>query len=57
MSSKTEEASSSSFWNVLRNARISTKITAVYAVILFMLLAVGISAMALGVYYAFYHQA
>ena len=57
MSSKTEEASSSSFWHVLRNARISTKITAVYAVILFMLLAVGISAMALGVYYAFYHQA
>ena len=53
MSSKTEEASSSSFWNVLRNARISTKITAVYAVILFMLLAVGISAMALGVYSAF----
>ena len=57
MSSKTEEASSFSLLRVIRNARISTKITAVYAVILFILLAVGMGAMALGVYYAFYHQA
>jgi len=57
MSSKTEETSSHSFLHALQNARISTKITAVYAVILFMLLICGIGAMALGVYYAFYHQA
>ncbi len=57
MSSKTEGASSFSLLHAIRNARISTKITAVYAVILFILLVIGMGAMALGVYYAFYHQA
>ena len=45
MSSKTEEASSFSLLCAIRNARISTKITAVYAVILFILLTVGMSAL------------
>ncbi|MDY6268365.1 MAG: ATP-binding protein [Selenomonadaceae bacterium] len=57
MSSKTEESSSRSVLRAFQHARISTKITAVYAVILFILLTVGIGAMAFGVYYAFYHQA
>ena len=37
--------------------RISTKITAVYAVILFVVLFATMSALIFGIYYSFYHQA
>ena len=68
MSSKTEHAPEPSKTNIweriaarmdrpFARVRISTKITAVYAVILFVVLAFTMGALITGIYYSFYHQA